>query len=173
LPWSTAISTPTSTRDPFVLKDGRVAAVDFGIMGRIDRQAWLWLADSLWPDHRQLHARRGNPLRSAICPIASQTWPSCDRPARRRRADPRPPGQEISIGRMLEGLFSITRDFDMPTQPHLLLLQKTMVMEEGVRLRSIWTSTCGRRRALPQGLAAHRLGPKFNTPTGLSTRFAR
>jgi ubiquinone biosynthesis protein len=33
---------------------------------------------------------------------------------------------------MLEGLFSITRDFDMQTQPHLLLLQKTMVMEEGV-----------------------------------------
>jgi ubiquinone biosynthesis protein len=33
---------------------------------------------------------------------------------------------------MLDGLFSITRDFDMQTQPHLLLLQKTMVMEEGV-----------------------------------------
>ena len=33
---------------------------------------------------------------------------------------------------MLESLFSITRDFDMPTQPHLLLLQKTMVMKEGV-----------------------------------------
>jgi ubiquinone biosynthesis protein len=33
---------------------------------------------------------------------------------------------------MLDGLFTITRDFDMPTQPHLLLLQKTMVMEEGV-----------------------------------------
>jgi ubiquinone biosynthesis protein len=33
---------------------------------------------------------------------------------------------------MLEGLFAITRDFDMPVQPHLLLLQKTMVMEEGV-----------------------------------------
>jgi ubiquinone biosynthesis protein len=33
---------------------------------------------------------------------------------------------------MLESLFSITRDFDMQTQPHLLLLQKTMVMEEGV-----------------------------------------
>src|SRR4028118_1882012 len=33
---------------------------------------------------------------------------------------------------MLEGLFTITRDFEMPTQPHLLLLQKTMVMEEGV-----------------------------------------
>src|SRR3546814_9767334 len=33
---------------------------------------------------------------------------------------------------MLDGLFAITRDFDMPTQPHLLLLQKTMVMVEGV-----------------------------------------
>jgi len=33
---------------------------------------------------------------------------------------------------MLESLFSITRDFDMPTQPHLLLLQKSIVMNEGV-----------------------------------------
>jgi ubiquinone biosynthesis protein len=42
------------------------------------------------------------------------------------------PVKEISVSRMLENLFSITRDFDMQTQPHLLLLQKTMVMEEGV-----------------------------------------
>ena len=42
------------------------------------------------------------------------------------------PVKYISVGRMLESLFSITRDFDMPTQPHLLLLQKTMVMNEGV-----------------------------------------
>ena len=42
------------------------------------------------------------------------------------------PVKKISVGRMLESLFSITRDFDMPTQPHLLLLQKSMVMEEGV-----------------------------------------
>ena len=42
------------------------------------------------------------------------------------------PVKDISVGRMLEGLFSITRDFDMVTQPHLLLLQKTMVMVEGV-----------------------------------------
>jgi len=33
---------------------------------------------------------------------------------------------------MLDSLFAITRDFDMVTQPHLLLLQKTMVMVEGV-----------------------------------------
>ena len=42
------------------------------------------------------------------------------------------PVKDMSIGMMLDGLFSITRDFDMVTQPHLLLLQKTMVMEEGV-----------------------------------------
>ena len=42
------------------------------------------------------------------------------------------PVKDISIGQMLDGLFAITRDFDMPTQPHLLLLQKTMVMVEGV-----------------------------------------
>jgi ubiquinone biosynthesis protein len=40
--------------------------------------------------------------------------------------------KDVSLGQMLDGLFKITRDFDMPTQPHLLLLQKTMVMEEGV-----------------------------------------
>jgi ubiquinone biosynthesis protein len=45
------------------------------------------------------------------------------------------PVKEISVGRMLESLFSITRDFDMPTQPHLLLLQKSMVMNEGVATR--------------------------------------
>ena len=42
------------------------------------------------------------------------------------------PVKEISIGQMLDGLFAITRDFDMQTQPHLLLLQKTMVMVEGI-----------------------------------------
>jgi ubiquinone biosynthesis protein len=42
------------------------------------------------------------------------------------------PVKDMSIGMMLDGLFGITRDFDMVTQPHLLLLQKTMVMVEGV-----------------------------------------
>ena len=39
---------------------------------------------------------------------------------------------ELSVGQMLDSLFAITREFDMQTQPHLLLLQKTMVMVEGV-----------------------------------------
>jgi ubiquinone biosynthesis protein len=42
------------------------------------------------------------------------------------------PVKDMSIGHDARRLFAITRDFDMVTQPHLLLLQKTMVMVEGV-----------------------------------------
>ena len=117
----------------FALKDGRVAAVDFGIMGRIDRQARLWLAEILYG------LITGNYTRVAEIHFEAQYVPSHHDVAEfatALRAVGEPirglPVKDISIGRMLEGLFSITRDFDMPTQPHLLLLQKTMVMEEGV-----------------------------------------
>src|SRR3546814_15600887 len=42
------------------------------------------------------------------------------------------PVNDMAIWMMLDVLFNSTRDFDMQTQPHLLLLQKTMVMVEGV-----------------------------------------
>ena len=117
----------------FALKDGRVGAVDFGIMGRIDRQARLWLAEILYG------LITGNYMRVAEIHFEAQYVPAHHDVAEfatALRAVGEPirglPVKEISIGRMLDGLFSITRDFDMPTQPHLLLLQKTMVMEEGV-----------------------------------------
>ena len=117
----------------FALADGRIAVIDFGIMGRINRQARLWLAEILYglitgnyrrvaeihfeagyvpPHHNQ--AEFATALRAVGEPIRGL------------------PVKDISIGQMLDGLFTITRDFDMPTQPHLLLLQKTMVMVEGV-----------------------------------------
>jgi ubiquinone biosynthesis protein len=117
----------------FALPDGRLAAVDFGIMGRIDRKARLWLAEILYG------LITGDYRRVAEIHIEAQYVPShhnVDEFATALRAVGEPirglPVKDISIGRMLEGLFSITRDFDMQTQPHLLLLQKTMVMEEGV-----------------------------------------
>jgi ubiquinone biosynthesis protein len=117
----------------FALRDGRVAAVDFGIMGRIDRQARLWLAEILYG------LITGNYMRVAEIHFEAQYVPSHHDVAEfatALRAVGEPirglPVKDISVGRMLDGLFSITRDFDMPTQPHLLLLQKTMVMEEGV-----------------------------------------
>ncbi|MDB5697793.1 MAG: ubiB, partial [Alphaproteobacteria bacterium] len=117
----------------FALPDGRIAAIDFGIMGRVDRQARLWLAEILYG------LIVGNYRRVAEIHFEAQYVPphhNVDEFATALRAVGEPirglPAKEISIGQMLDGLFTITRDFDMPTQPHLLLLQKTMVMEEGV-----------------------------------------
>jgi ubiquinone biosynthesis protein len=117
----------------FALPDGRVAAVDFGIMGRINRQARMWLAEILYG------LITGNYDRVAQIHFEAQYVPphhDVAEFATALRAVGEPirglPVKDISVGRMLEALFAITRDFDMPTQPHLLLLQKTMVMEEGV-----------------------------------------
>jgi len=117
----------------FALPDGRIAAIDFGIMGRIDRRARVWLAEILYG------LITGNYRRVAEIHFEAQYVPahhSVEEFATALRAAGEPirglPVKNISIGRMLESLFSITRDFDMPTQPHLLLLQKTMVMNEGV-----------------------------------------
>jgi ubiquinone biosynthesis protein len=117
----------------FALPDGRVAAIDFGIMGRINRQARVWLAEILYG------LITGDYRRVAEIHFEAQYVPThhnVDEFATALRAAGEPirglPVKDISIGRMLETLFSITRDFDMPTQPHLLLLQKTMVMNEGV-----------------------------------------
>jgi len=102
-------------------------------MGRIDRRARMWLAEILYG------LITGNYRRVAEIHFEAQYVPghhSVEEFATALRAAGEPirglPVKDISVGRMLESLFSITRDFDMPTQPHLLLLQKTMVMNEGV-----------------------------------------
>ena len=117
----------------FALKDGRIAAIDFGIMGRVDRRARMWLAEILYG------LITGNYRRVAEIHFEAQYVPphhNVEEFATALRAAGEPirglPVKDISVGRMLESLFSITRDFDMPTQPHLLLLQKSMVMNEGV-----------------------------------------
>ncbi|MGQ0660119.1 2-polyprenylphenol 6-hydroxylase, partial [Sphingosinicella sp.] len=117
----------------FALPDGRLAAIDFGIMGRIDRRARVWLAEIL---HGLI---TGNYRRVAEIHFEAQYVPphhDIDAFATALRAVGEPmrglPVKDISVSQMLDGLFKITRDFDMQVQPHLLLLQKTMVMEEGV-----------------------------------------
>lgn len=116
-----------------VEKSGTIAAIDFGIMGRIDRRARMWLAEILYG------LTTGNYKRVAEIHFEAQYVPrhhSVDDFATALRAVGEPmrgkPVSELSVGQMLDGLFAITRDFDMQTQPHLLLLQKTMVMVEGI-----------------------------------------
>ncbi len=117
----------------FVCPDGKIAAIDFGIMGRIDRRARTWLAEILYG------LITGNYRRVAEIHFEAQYVPAHHNVAEfatALRAVGEPmrgkPVSELSVGQMLDGLFAITRDFDMQTQPHLLLLQKTMVMVEGV-----------------------------------------
>jgi ubiquinone biosynthesis protein len=117
----------------FVEQDGTVAAIDFGIMGRIDRRARMWLAEILYG------LTTGNYRRVAEIHFEAQYVPSyhsVDEFATALRAVGEPtrgkPVSELSVGQMLDSLFAITREFDMQTQPHLLLLQKTMVMVEGL-----------------------------------------
>ncbi|MEO8724268.1 MAG: 2-polyprenylphenol 6-hydroxylase [Sphingobium sp.] len=117
----------------FVTPDGKIAAIDFGIMGRIDRRARMWLAEILYG------LITGNYKRVAEIHFEAQYVPAHHDVAEfttALRAVGEPmrgkPVKDLSVGQMLDGLFAITRDFDMETQPHLLLLQKTMVMVEGV-----------------------------------------
>ncbi len=117
----------------FVEADGTIVAIDFGIMGRIDRRARVWLGEIL-------HGlTTGNYRRVAEIHFEAQYVPayhSIEDFATALRAVGEPmrgrPVAELSVGQMLDGLFAITREFDMQTQPHLLLLQKTMVMVEGL-----------------------------------------
>jgi len=117
----------------FVTASGDIVAIDFGIMGRIDRRARMWLAEILYG------LITGNYRRVAEIHFEAQYVPAHHNVAEfatALRAVGEPmrgkPVRELSVGGMLDGLFAITRDFDMQTQPHLLLLQKTMVMVEGV-----------------------------------------
>ena len=117
----------------FIEADGTIAAIDFGIMGRIDRRARVWLGEIIYG------LTTGNYTRVAEIHFEAQYVPSYHSLAEFATAL-RAVGEpmrgkavaEQSVGNMLDGLFAITRDFDMRTQPHLLLLQKTMVMVEGL-----------------------------------------
>ena len=117
----------------FAMPDGRIAAIDFGIMGRIDRRARVWLAEILhglitgnYRRVAEIHFEAGYvPPHHNVAEFTTALR-AVGEPIRGLAA------KDISIGQMLDGLFAITRDFDMQTQPHLLLLQKTMVMVEGV-----------------------------------------
>ncbi len=117
----------------FVDADGRIVAVDFGIMGRLDRETRFYLADMLMGFLRRdykavadVHFRAGyippNQSRAAFAlALRAIAEPIFDRPL-----------HDISIARLLGLLFQVTERFEMETQPQLLLLQKTMLVTEGV-----------------------------------------
>ncbi|HXP02678.1 MAG TPA: 2-polyprenylphenol 6-hydroxylase [Stellaceae bacterium] len=117
----------------FVEPGEAIAVVDFGIMGRLDRKTRFFLADML------VGFLTGDYRRVAEVHFAAGYVPpdrSVDDFAQAARSIGEPilgkPLAEISIARLLAQLFRVTEQFEMEAQPQLLLLQKTMVLVEGV-----------------------------------------
>ena len=120
----------------FVMSDGRIAVVDFGIMGRIDLKTRRTIAEMLVAfltrDFRraaEVHFEAGWVPRDRSVDSFTQACRSIAEPILDR------PQGEISIARLLAQLFQITETFRMETQPQLLLLQKTMLVAEGTSRR--------------------------------------
>ena len=117
----------------FVAEDGALVAVDFGIMGRLSKDTSRFLALILKGfverDYRgiaQVHVDAGYVGRDRDIEAFAQALRAVGEPVFDR------PAAEISMGRLLTQLFEVTERFDMHTQPQLLMLQKTMVVVEGV-----------------------------------------
>ena len=155
----------------FVDALGAIVVVDFGIMGRLDRATRFYLADML------LGFLSGDYRRVAEVHFAAGYVPprrSVDAFTQACRAIGEPilgrPLHEISFARLLAQLFEVTEQFEMETQPQLLLLQKTMVQIEGVGRRldpevNIW----GLARPLIEAWMRDNRGPEARLRQQLET----
>jgi ubiquinone biosynthesis protein len=131
----------------FVDMEGRLAVVDFGIMGRLGAKERRFLAEILYGfiirDYRrtaEVHFEAGYVPSNHSVESFMQAIRAIGEPIHNRRAE------EISMAKLLTLLFEVTALFDMRTRPELLLLQKTMVVTEGVARMldpklDIWTTS--------------------------------
>ncbi len=117
----------------FVDKKGNIIPVDFGIMGRLDKSNRKFLAEILYGfiqrDYvkvAEVHFQAGLVPQDASKEEFAQALRSVGEPIFGQSI------KDISGGNLLAQLFEITEKFNMATQPPLLLLQKTMVVVEGV-----------------------------------------
>lgn len=117
----------------FVRDDGGLAVVDFGIMGRLSHAGQDFMADVLlgfllrdYNTVAEAHVRAGFLPRGQDPALFAQALRSVGEPILDR------PIAEISMAKLLMQLLQVTAQFDMPAQPSLLLLQKTMLMAEGL-----------------------------------------
>ena len=117
----------------FIDKSGQIVPIDFGIMGRLDKLSKRFLAEILYGFIKRDYKK------VAEVHLAAELVPKnvpVDELAQALRSIGEPIfGQtvkDISGGKLLKQLFDVTEKFNMQTQPQLLLLQKTMVVVEGV-----------------------------------------
>lgn len=117
----------------FVESNGTIVAVDYGIMGRLTKAESRFLAEILYGFLRRdymrvakVHQDAGYVPSSHATADFAQALRAIGEPIHLLHA------KDISIARLLTQLFEVTEMFDMETRPELLLLQKTMVVVEGV-----------------------------------------
>jgi ubiquinone biosynthesis protein len=117
----------------FVDAQGRLTAVDFGIMGRLGIKERRFLAEIIFGFitrnyHRvaEVHFEAGYVPHTHKIEDFAQAIRAIGEPIHSRTAD------QISMAKLLTLLFEITALFDMKTRVELVLLQKTMVVVEGV-----------------------------------------
>lgn len=117
----------------FVDDQGRVVAVDFGIMGRLGLKERLFLAEILhgfitrnYRRVAEVHFEAGYVPRKHSVDQFAQALRAIGEPIMDK------PASEISMAQVLGQLFQYTDVFDMQTRPELIMLQKTMVVVEGV-----------------------------------------
>jgi ubiquinone biosynthesis protein len=152
---------------------GNILAVDFGIMGRLDLKDRRYLADLMLAFLTRDYWRAAEVHFEAGYVPADQ---SLDAFAQACRAIGEPvlgkPANEISIARLLAQLLRVTEQFQMETQTQLLLLQKTMVVAEGVA-RSLDPEIVFWEKAQPvieEWMAGH-MGPAARVRDSVSSSF--
>jgi ubiquinone biosynthesis protein len=146
----------------FVDTEGRLVAVDFGIMGRLDQAMRRFMAETLagflsrdYMRVAQVHYEAGFVSRRHSPELFAQALRAIGEPIFGRNA------HDVSMAKVLQQLFDTTRRFDMELQPQLVLLQKTMVVAEGVARSldsefDIWEAS---RPAVERWMIEH-LGPE-------------
>jgi ubiquinone biosynthesis protein len=153
----------------FVDDDNNICAVDFGITGRLNKGDRRYVAELLFAflvgDYRraaEIHFEAGYVPQSQSVDAFAQACRSIGEPVLGREAN------DLSIGRLLAQLFQITQTFDMQTQPQLLLLQKTLVVIEGVARTlnpggNVWQMA----EPLLEGHVRDQIGPEARLRDGL------
>ena len=117
----------------FIDNSGQIVPIDFGIMGRLDKLSQRFLAEILFGfikrDYKkvaEVHLAAGLVPKEIPVNDLAQALRSIGEPIFGQSV------KDISGGKLLKQLFDVTEKFNMQTQPQLLMLQKTMVVVEGV-----------------------------------------
>ncbi|HEX4158721.1 MAG TPA: 2-polyprenylphenol 6-hydroxylase [Rhizomicrobium sp.] len=146
----------------FIDAEGRLVCVDFGIMGRLDMGMRRFMAETLagflardYQRVANVHFEAGFVPRRHPAPLFAQALRAIGEPVFGQ------PASHVSMARLLQQLFDTTRRFDMELQPQLVLLQKTMVVVEGVARSldpdiDIWEAA----RPVVEGWMIEQVGPE-------------